>query len=206
MYTVRCAQSSHALIYNISFIYKLLLPTLSAHWFKPPLNRTQWPPDPTLLPVADCQVGRSVCVVEKHKNMELRNAYKPYHYLLTLRHFTQNFDIPLEMNSNLLCHHWACWCGAPGLKSNAQNCVPSLPISLKLYDLWQTSNSLALDVSLLPFRLLLSVFLCTLCHSALPVPCKQTPSIPHQYAGCQRRRRRSSRGEEEGKAGKTKPL
>lgn len=119
MYTARCAQSSHALIYNISFIYKLLLLTLSAHWFETPLNRTQWPPDPTLLPVADCQVGRSVCVVKKHKNMELGNANKPYHYLITLRHFTLNFDNPLVMNSNLLCHHWACWCGAPAQESNA---------------------------------------------------------------------------------------
>lgn len=43
-------------------------------------------------------------------------------------------------------------------------------------------------------------------HSTLPVPCKQTPSIQHQYAPCLRGRRRSSssRGEEEGKGWENK--
>lgn len=101
------------------FIYRLLSLTLRANWSEPPLNRAHWPPSPSPLTVAVCQVGKSVCVVEEHKNMELGKTYKPYHYLLTLRHFTLNFDNPLEMNSSLLCHHWACWCGAPGQESNA---------------------------------------------------------------------------------------
>lgn len=47
-------------------------------------------------------------------------------------------------------------------------------------------------------------FRCTPYHSTLPVPCKQTPSIGHQYAACLWRRRRSSRGEEEGKGWENK--
>lgn len=42
--------------------YELVLLTQSANWSEPPLHRAHWPPTPTLLTVADCQVGKSVCV------------------------------------------------------------------------------------------------------------------------------------------------
>lgn len=43
-----------------SHAYELLLLTQSANWSEPPLRRAHWPPTPTLLTVADCQVGKSV--------------------------------------------------------------------------------------------------------------------------------------------------
>lgn len=74
---------------------------------------------------------------------------------------------------------WNLWAG-----SNTQYCFPLLPISLKLYDLWQTSKFLCLRCELPAIQLAISVFCHTPCHSASPVPCKQTPSIRHQYAAC----------------------
>lgn len=53
-------------------------------------------------------------------------------------------------------------------------------------------------------QLAIRAFRRTLCHSTSPVPCKQTPSIRHQYAACLRGRRSSSRGEEEGEGWENK--
>lgn len=110
-----------------SHAYELLLVTESANWSEPPLHRAHWPPTPTLRTVADCQVGKSMCVCvwsncTGHKNTELGSTYKPSHNLSTLRSNTP------QKNSNLLCHHWACWCETLGqavMHSTAFPCFPS---------------------------------------------------------------------------------
>lgn len=53
----------HALLFiPFTHAYKLPLLTQSTNWSEPPLHRAHWPPTPTLLTVAGCQMGKSVCM------------------------------------------------------------------------------------------------------------------------------------------------
>ncbi len=67
-----------------SHAYELLLLTQSANWSEPPLRRAHWPPTPTLLTVADCQVGKResvcvcVCAVELHRTIAQKHGIREY--------------------------------------------------------------------------------------------------------------------------------
>lgn len=69
---------STAIYPSHSHAYELFLLTQSANWSEPPLRRAHWPPTPTLLTVADCQVGKSVCVVELHGTMAQKHRIWEY--------------------------------------------------------------------------------------------------------------------------------
>lgn len=92
-----------------SHTYELPLLTQSANWSEPPLHRAHWPPTPTLLTVADCQVGKYVCVVELHRTVAQKHRIREYLQTITQPDGPEKeCSITPRMNSTLLCHCTAC--------------------------------------------------------------------------------------------------
>lgn len=160
--------------------------------------------------VAYCQVGNSVWVCVGVKTVTQKYRIRKYLQAIStpanLEKFESEMQHSARMNPQLRCNHRPCWCEASVQGSKTQHWDLLLLIFLKTQRPTADLKFLRLRCELAAIQLVISVFLHTPCHSAMPVPHKQTPSIQHQYAVCQRGRWRSSTGEEKGKVGKTKLL